>query len=53
MKGAYMTDSEKLQEIIDEIDVLIEHQVKVDDAELEQWEHKAERFLFNHYGLES
>lgn len=48
-----MTDNEKLQEIIDEIDVLIEHKVKVDDAELKQWEHKAERFLFNHYGVKS
>ena len=48
-----MTDIEKLQEIIDEIDVLIEHKVKFGDPELEQWEHKAERFLFNHYGLES
>ena len=32
-----MTDIEKLQEIIDEIDVLIEHKVKVDDAEFKQW----------------
>lgn len=48
-----MTDIEKLQEIIDEIDVLIEQQVKYGDPELKQWKHKAERFLFNHYGLES
>lgn len=48
-----MTDIEKLQEIIDEIDVLIEHKVKYGDPELKQWEHKAERFVFNHYGRES
>ena len=48
-----MTDIEKLQEIIDEIDVLIEHQARYGDSELRQWENKAERFLFNHYGQES
>lgn len=48
-----MTDIEKLQEIIDEIDVLIEHQVKLDDAEFKQWNNKAERFLFNHCGVNS
>ena len=48
-----MTDIEKLQEIIDEIDVLIEHQVMREDAEFIQWERKAERFVFNHYGRES
>lgn len=48
-----MTDIDKLQEIIDEIDVLIEHQVKEDDMELKQWKLKAERFVYNHYGEES
>lgn len=33
--------------------MLIEHKVKFGDPELEQWEHKAERFVFNHYGRES
>ena len=48
-----MTDSEKLQEIIDEIDVLIEHQVRRSDSEFQQWHNKAKRFLFNKYGADS
>lgn len=48
-----MTDIEKLQEIIDEIDVLIEHQVKCSDDELKKWRSKAERFLSHKYGSES
>ena len=45
-----MTDIEKLQEIIDEIDVLIEHQVQRGDSEFQQWHNKAKRFLFTQYG---
>ena len=48
-----MSDIEKLQEIIDEIDVLIEHQVRRSDSEFQQWHNKAKRFLFNKYGADS
>ena len=48
-----MTDVEKLKQIIDEIDVLIEHNVIRNDSEFQKWHNKALRFLNSHYGTES
>ena len=48
-----MTDIEKLQEIIDEIDVLISHSVKKADPEFKLWHHKAKHFLVANYGEKS
>ena len=48
-----MTDIAKLREIIDDIDVLISHNVMRSDSEFKQWHNKAKRFLHNHYGEDS
>lgn len=48
-----MTDVEKLKGIIEEIDVLIEHNVIRNDSEFQTWHNKALRFLNSHYGAES
>lgn len=48
-----MTDIEKLQEIIDEIDVLIEKNVPKFDSDFKQWHNKAKRFLHTQFGEES
>lgn len=48
-----MTDVEKLKQIIDEIDVLISHNVKFSTPEFKIWQGKTKRFLGNKYGSES
>lgn len=48
-----MTDIEKLKEIIDEIDVLIEHNVKDSTPEFKTWHHEAKRFVYHHFGSDS
>ncbi|SFW32636.1 hypothetical protein [Ruminococcus flavefaciens] len=48
-----MTDVEKLKEIIDEIDVLIEHNVKGSTPEFKVWHDKAKRFVYHHFGSDS
>lgn len=48
-----MTDIEKLQEIIDEIDELLEVSITPADREFKEWHSRAERFLYNKYGAES
>ncbi|WP_028515143.1 hypothetical protein [Ruminococcus flavefaciens] len=48
-----MTDIEKLKEIIDEIDVLIEHKVKDSTPEFKAWHNKAKSFMYHHFGSDS
>ena len=48
-----MTEYEKLKTIIDEIDDLINHQVRSSTPEFKTWHTKAERFLIKKYGEES
>ncbi len=48
-----MTDIEKLQEIIDEIDVLIEKKVQKSSTEFQLWHYKVKHFLFTKYGEKS
>ncbi len=48
-----MTDVEKLREIIQEIDELINKSVTKSDSDFQQWHIKAVRFLYNKYGSES
>lgn len=45
-----MTDYEKLKSIIDEIDTLINMNVRASDPEFQAWKTKAERFLIRNYG---
>ena len=48
-----MSHIEKLKEIIDEIDVLISHNVERGDSEFDIWHQKTSRFLYNCYGDKS
>lgn len=48
-----MTDIEKLKGIIEEIDVLIEHNVKGSSPEFKVWHDKAKRFVYHQYGSDS
>ena len=48
-----MTDIEKLQEIIDEIDELREVNISPIDREFKEWHSRAQRFLHNKYGADS
>lgn len=48
-----MTDYEKLKNIIDEIDNLIEHHVRDTVPAFEAWHTKTERFLIKKYGKDS
>ncbi len=48
-----MTDIEKLQEIIDEIDELLEGNTTPADREFKEWHSRAQRFLYNKYGADS
>ena len=48
-----MTDNEKLKNIIDEIDVLIENKVTCSSPEFKAWSNKAERFLIKVFGADS
>lgn len=48
-----MTDIEKLKNIIDEIDVLINKRVNSSTPEFTAWHDKATRFIYHHYGADS
>jgi len=48
-----MTDYEKLKDIIDEIDILIEKHVSSSNADFQAWMTKAERFLIRKFGNDS
>lgn len=48
-----MNYSSKLQEVIDEIDILIEKRVTASDPEFKAWKNKAERVLIKIYGEDS
>ena len=48
-----MTDYERFKKIYDDIDVLIEHQVRTSSQEFISWKTRAERFLRTHYGENS
>lgn len=48
-----MTDYEKLKNIIDEIDNLINHHVNSNTPAFIAWKNKAERFLISKYGKDS
>ncbi len=48
-----MTDIEKLQEIIQQIDYLLEVNATPADSEFKEWHNRAKRFLYNKYGAES
>ena len=48
-----MTDYERLKNIIDEIDVLIEKRVTSSDSSFIAWKTKAERFLIKNFGEKS
>ena len=48
-----MTDIEKLQEIIDEIDELLEVNITPADREFKEWHSRARRFLYHKYGEDS
>ena len=48
-----MSGIEKLKEIINEIDVLIEHRVIRNDSEFQKWYNKTLRFLHKQYGADS
>lgn len=48
-----MTDYEKLKGIIDEIDALINHNVRASAPAFEAWHTKAERFLISKFGSKS
>lgn len=48
-----MTDIEKVEEIIDQIDYLLETNATPADREFKEWHNRAERFLYNKYGPES
>ena len=48
-----MTDYEKLEWLISEADVLIEHYVKPSTPGFQVWFSEAERFLINRYGADS
>ena len=53
MKGVSMKDSEKLQEIINQIDWLLGVNITINDPEFQEWHSRAERFLHNKYGCDS
>lgn len=48
-----MTDIEKLKNIIDEIDVLINKRVDSTTPEFTAWRDKTKRFIYHHYGADS
>lgn len=48
-----MTDIEKIQEIIDEIDELLEVNITPADREFKEWHSRARRFLYHKYGEDS
>ena len=48
-----MSDYERLKEIIDEIDTLLEHHVTKSAPAFCAWYNKAERFLYRTYGSDS
>jgi len=48
-----MTDYEKLEWLISEVDVLIEHAVKPSTPEFQAWFSEAERFLIKKFGRDS
>lgn len=48
-----MTDYEKMQSIIDEIDSLIEANISSEDVGFQAWKTKTERFLVKKYGKDS
>lgn len=48
-----MTDIEKLQEIIQQIDWLLSVNITPNDPEFQEWHSMAERFLHNKYGADS
>lgn len=48
-----MTDYEKLNDLIDEIDYLIESKATCDDPNFIKWQTKAKLFLSHHYGEKS
>ena len=48
-----MTDYEKLEWLISEADVLIEHYVKPSTPGFQVWFSEAERFLIKRYGADS
>ena len=48
-----MTDYEKLKEIYDEIDRLIEMRVDASASEFRIWREKTQRFLMKKYGTDS
>lgn len=48
-----MTDYDKLKEIVDEIDVLLQKQVTACSSEFQAWKNKASRFLIKKYGEQS
>ena len=48
-----MTDIEKLQEIIQQIDYLLSVNVTKNDPEFKEWHSRTERFLHNKYGADS
>lgn len=48
-----MTDSEKLRELVDEADYLIEHVCVVGDAEFQVWYNSTHRYILNYFGENS
>ena len=48
-----MTDYEKMKNIIDEIDVLVENKVTCSSPEFKAWNSKTERFLIKVFGTDS
>lgn len=48
-----MTDIEKLQEIIRQIDWLLDVNITPNDPEFQEWHSRAQRFLYNKYGADS
>ena len=48
-----MTDSEKLQEIMSQIDWLLDVNITPNDPEFQEWHSRTERFLTHKYGADS
>ena len=48
-----MTDIEKLQEIVRQIDWLLDVNITPNDPEFQEWHSRAQRFLYNKYGADS